>query len=185
MINEDVNRVPNSRQYLVRGSDGRLQRVESNNRTDAYEVPDTRQPHRPRNITRSEYQMPRYVTRINMEIRNNATNHTRRTTSRRTSDEDNYLRQLNETTRTSFRESLSDIIKNPVNKQVLKIKTNTFKINTETCGDFYKNCSICITDFDDQEEVRILPCFHVFHVSCIDTWFKDNNWCPLCKKKLQ
>ena len=44
-----------------------------------------------------------------------------------------------------------------------------------------KNCSICLDDFKDEDEVYQLKCSHVFHKSCFDEWFKRSNKCPLCK----
>jgi len=42
-------------------------------------------------------------------------------------------------------------------------------------------CAICIETYDDADEVRILPCFHFFHKSCIDKWLSTANTCPVCK----
>jgi hypothetical protein len=49
----------------------------------------------------------------------------------------------------------------------------------------YKKCCICISEFEDNEEVRFLPCFHRFHTACIDCWLEKNSRCPLCKKDLK
>ncbi|RSM15093.1 hypothetical protein CDV31_005174 [Fusarium ambrosium] len=43
-------------------------------------------------------------------------------------------------------------------------------------------CTICTEDFSAQEEVRILPCKHEFHTSCIDPWLvQQSTKCPLCR----
>ncbi|KAL7687386.1 putative Zinc finger, RING-type, kelch-type beta propeller [Plasmopara halstedii] len=42
-------------------------------------------------------------------------------------------------------------------------------------------CPICLIDFEDGEDVRNLPCKHIFHVTCIDEWLKRNTSCPMCK----
>ncbi|KAE8655489.1 D-glycerate 3-kinase [Hibiscus syriacus] len=42
-------------------------------------------------------------------------------------------------------------------------------------------CCICLTKFADDDELRELPCTHVFHVDCVDKWLKINASCPLCK----
>ncbi|RSL55400.1 hypothetical protein CEP53_007103 [Fusarium sp. AF-6] len=43
-------------------------------------------------------------------------------------------------------------------------------------------CTICTEDFSAQEEVRILPCKHEFHPSCIDPWLvQQSTKCPLCR----
>ncbi|KFG47074.1 zinc finger, C3HC4 type (RING finger) domain-containing protein, partial [Toxoplasma gondii FOU] len=42
------------------------------------------------------------------------------------------------------------------------------------------NCAICIEDFVPTALVRLLPCGHVFHRTCIDSWFTRSTLCPLC-----
>eukprot|EP00736_Rhodelphis_marinus_P009977 Rmarinus@m.26181 len=42
-------------------------------------------------------------------------------------------------------------------------------------------CPICLSDFVINEEIRSLPCKHVFHKSCIDTWFSTKVECPFCR----
>ncbi|ETM97268.1 hypothetical protein PPTG_20392 [Phytophthora nicotianae INRA-310] len=45
-------------------------------------------------------------------------------------------------------------------------------------------CPICLIDFEDGEDVRNLPCKHIFHVACIDEWLKRNTSCPMCKSNV-
>lgn len=42
-------------------------------------------------------------------------------------------------------------------------------------------CMVCLSDFEHGEEVRKLPCGHVFHSSCIDEWLRRCTDCPICK----
>ena len=42
-------------------------------------------------------------------------------------------------------------------------------------------CSICLSDFENGDEVRTLPCSHQFHAACVDRWLKTNRACPVCK----
>jgi hypothetical protein len=49
-------------------------------------------------------------------------------------------------------------------------------------GDGAEACSICLDDFATGERVKVLPCQHFFHVTCIDPWLeKRSGRCPLCK----
>jgi len=45
-------------------------------------------------------------------------------------------------------------------------------------------CSVCMEDFVDGEEVRLLRCQHVFHTRCIDEWLGRDPHCPLCRASL-
>lgn len=44
------------------------------------------------------------------------------------------------------------------------------------------DCSVCLSEFEDGESLRILPkCTHAFHVACIDMWLESHTNCPLCR----
>ncbi|KAF8026560.1 hypothetical protein BT93_F3142 [Corymbia citriodora subsp. variegata] len=45
-------------------------------------------------------------------------------------------------------------------------------------------CCICLSRYADNDELKELPCHHVFHVECIDKWLKINASCPLCKSEI-
>ncbi len=50
-------------------------------------------------------------------------------------------------------------------------------IGTETCP-------ICILDFEEGDDVRILPCEgqHRFHQTCVDPWLLElSSSCPICR----
>ncbi|GMF30262.1 unnamed protein product [Phytophthora fragariaefolia] len=58
-------------------------------------------------------------------------------------------------------------------------KAPTEQINPPE-GDSTENedvCPICLIEFEDGEDVRNLPCKHIFHVACIDEWLKRNTVC--------
>jgi len=43
-------------------------------------------------------------------------------------------------------------------------------------------CSICLTEFHLQEQVKRLPvCWHLFHKHCIQEWLKNHRECPYCR----
>ncbi|KAI3813682.1 hypothetical protein L1987_18411 [Smallanthus sonchifolius] len=47
------------------------------------------------------------------------------------------------------------------------------------------DCAICLTEYADGDEIRILPqCGHGFHVACIDKWLGSHSSCPSCRQIL-
>jgi hypothetical protein len=47
------------------------------------------------------------------------------------------------------------------------------------------DCTVCLTDFQDGDRVRLLQCSHVFHTACIDEWLGRDAHCPLCRHSLR
>lgn len=57
----------------------------------------------------------------------------------------------------------------------------TVKYSKETMGDIDATCGICLSEYQDGEMLKYLPCHHHFHLECIDTWLVTNKTCPYCK----
>ncbi|KAF7817209.1 E3 ubiquitin-protein ligase [Senna tora] len=45
-------------------------------------------------------------------------------------------------------------------------------------------CCICLAKYENNDELRELPCSHLFHKECVDKWLKINAVCPLCKSEV-
>jgi hypothetical protein len=45
----------------------------------------------------------------------------------------------------------------------------------------YKSCSVCLEPYQIHDTIRTIPCFHSFHVGCIDPWLRQKATCPICK----
>nr|XP_028953813.1 uncharacterized protein LOC103426785 [Malus domestica] len=49
-----------------------------------------------------------------------------------------------------------------------------------------ETCAICLENYKDSEILKVLPCQHEFHSSCVDSWLK--KWgrnCPVCKNDIR
>jgi hypothetical protein len=55
------------------------------------------------------------------------------------------------------------------------------------CKEKFDNgsCAVCLSEFEEGEMVRQLPCKHSFHRPCIDKWLKRNKVCPLCLQDVE
>ncbi|XP_065831529.1 RING finger protein 215-like isoform X2 [Oscarella lobularis] len=60
---------------------------------------------------------------------------------------------------------------------VLRLKTR----KRSSCPATGDSCSICLDEYTLKQVLRILPCGHSFHRSCVDSWLISRRTCPLCK----
>lgn len=43
-----------------------------------------------------------------------------------------------------------------------------------------EQCTICMEKYQHNQKLKLLPCKHLFHLNCIDTYLKDfSTQCPL------
>ncbi|XP_062585308.1 E3 ubiquitin-protein ligase Arkadia-like [Saccostrea cucullata] len=48
-----------------------------------------------------------------------------------------------------------------------------------------EKCTICLSEFEMEEDVRRLPCMHLFHIQCVDQWLTTNKKCPICRVDIE
>lgn len=46
------------------------------------------------------------------------------------------------------------------------------------------SCSICLCEYERGEKVTRLPCDHIYHESCLNSWTENHVRCPLCNYDL-
>ena len=51
-------------------------------------------------------------------------------------------------------------------------------------GDGSTSCTICVCPIEDGEVNITLPCSHVFHFNCMESWIHHHPSCPLCRQSL-
>ncbi|KAM7397343.1 hypothetical protein PAMP_020324 [Pampus punctatissimus] len=85
-----------------------------------------------------------------------------------------------------------------VSKKLTQREIQRFPTKSFQCASSGGNmqCQICFCDYTDGEKLRMLPCFHDYHVQCIDRWLKfsmrvqspfprqENITCPICRVNL-
>ena len=48
-------------------------------------------------------------------------------------------------------------------------------------GNSSKSCVFCMENFEMLDLIKVLPCKHYFHYSCLKPWFKKDTKCPTCR----
>lgn len=84
--------------------------------------------------------------------------------------------------------NLVNINKSASEEEINKIHEHTF-ITNETVSIYGKKiilkcddkCTICLSNYNDNEQIRIIMCGHYYHKQCIDEWFKSEFICPNCR----
>ena len=56
---------------------------------------------------------------------------------------------------------------------------------------YFTECSLCLSEFESRNEVKVLPCDikfihfrHYFHSLCIDQWLQYKGICPICRAEV-
>ena len=48
-----------------------------------------------------------------------------------------------------------------------------------------KKCLVCMDEFNENENILRLPCFHFFHKEELLTWFEKKKTCPVCRSNIE
>ncbi|KAK7329997.1 hypothetical protein VNO77_24181 [Canavalia gladiata] len=56
------------------------------------------------------------------------------------------------------------------------------KVDVADGGNDTEQCYICLAEYEEGDQIRVLPCKHEYHMSCVDKWLKEiHGVCPLCR----
>ncbi|KAF1893845.1 hypothetical protein Lal_00002384 [Lupinus albus] len=78
---------------------------------------------------------------------------------------------------TMMEESAREVRTVPASKAAIE---SLKKVNLEK-GMSRESCSICLEEFNGEEEVLAMPCKHMYHQECIFHWLQRCDTCPLCR----
>lgn len=72
-------------------------------------------------------------------------------------------------------------VQRPLTAEEITSCSNLFIADQATC-ERHKGCPICLQSLVPEEQMRTLPCFHVFHSECLDHWLRSAGVCPVCRE---
>ena len=81
----------------------------------------------------------------------------------------------------------ANVCKVYMEEKIKELKLNSvFKhVNFDSAPLLNTNCTICLDEFEDGDKlVELKECHHVFHKSCINTWFTQKQTCPNCQNEV-
>ncbi|XP_057466611.1 uncharacterized protein LOC130756146 isoform X2 [Actinidia eriantha] len=83
----------------------------------------------------------------------------------------------------SSRSSVSPIGSVPAPNEVVEsLPVKLYSKSQKHLNEEAAQCYICLVEYEEGDSVRILPCHHEFHRTCVDKWLKDvHRVCPLCR----
>jgi hypothetical protein len=65
-------------------------------------------------------------------------------------------------------------------KKEIEFTTSKYSIDKNTV----KECSICLLDFEEDDDIVDLTCTHIFHKNCIIEWCHVKAECPNCREHI-
>lgn len=69
-------------------------------------------------------------------------------------------------------------------QEISQLKRVKFK-DISSCNQEQNKCTICLDEFNDDDDIIELKCGHHFHEECIVHWFKTcSNKCPICREEI-
>ena len=82
-----------------------------------------------------------------------------------------------------LRESLNKM-DNPTDEDILEQLPESEIEDVSQLSEEKKECIICLINFKKSDKITILPCTHMFHSFCVESWLKSKDFCPVCKHKI-
>ena len=80
-----------------------------------------------------------------------------------------------------FLKTLTFLLKKKKSIQSIQDPLNNCNNLIVMIGDDIDLCSICLSNFENNEKIVELPCKHKYHENCIKPWLENTRVCPLCR----
>lgn len=52
-------------------------------------------------------------------------------------------------------------------------------------GDDEEQCAVCRLEFEQEDDVKQLPCGHYYHPECVGQWLQQKKVCPQCNREVE
>lgn len=63
-----------------------------------------------------------------------------------------------------------------------EVEPAEMELGSENSSESGVQCAVCLRHLEKGEEARSLPCQHIFHRICIDSWLSKSRQCPVCRQ---
>jgi hypothetical protein len=70
-------------------------------------------------------------------------------------------------------------------QQLSQCSVHSVQSKVEVCmEELQDTCAICLAEFELNDPACLLPCAHLFHTPCLESWIGSHSTCPFCKLDL-
>ena len=70
-------------------------------------------------------------------------------------------------------------------KEVVEFETVKYTKQHDDINTPIEECSVCLIEFESDDNVILLKCHHTFHEHCITEWSQYKADCPNCREKFK
>ena len=135
---------------------------------------------KPKNLKINNIHRNRNNLRINMNDISNLKINTMREKEQNNIDNNNDFCLLTYNENDSKKNNSPNFFKE---KNIIKVKKN-IELKKKTNNKYNMDyCIICLENFKNGEKLRKLSCCHIFHIKCINDWFRKKKSCPVDNKE--
>jgi E3 ubiquitin-protein ligase BIG BROTHER-like protein len=58
------------------------------------------------------------------------------------------------------------------------------QVSEEVAEEEEEQCAVCRVEFEEEDEVKKLPCGHYYHPECVGQWLQQKKICPQCSREV-
>ena len=97
----------------------------------------------------------------------------------------NFLRTYTQSNIMNFMNFIDELSPVRMTMNIETIESQYPVMNYSDIDSSEEKCSVCLNDFGDNDDIRVVKCRHIFHVKCIDEWLLNHSYkCPICRSIL-